>query len=736
MTTSRLKSYHATSPHFSGKRTLAQLRASAAISCHTCTGSFAAATIPLKMDSRHYRSSSPGSRKLAIPGRSSTGGFGPAYDPYYTSSYSRSPVDDYATPRSAVLERGSGLMPLPSNLHVPPPSSSIRSASTSRSASTDIYSGRPRRSTLTGADGRSRVPAAVPGRPSSPLARTYVEPIKGSSSGGRGHRKVYSIDDGKTARLIEDRDLDPRSSRSYVPSDRDRDYGRAPYRPPPPPVRSEVDETGYSYTDPAAMYKDTEPRWRAPQGSLDGSSRRRPTSVIDPYGPNPRSSARELGPPPTTRGFDKIPDISRAPGHHYEPSGNRKGSYDTYRNGEPYDLPVRSSAAPRASVPPPREHYDPRDARDTRPPTRQFTDDAVQQRGFGIRPDLFVPPADAPLPPPPPRSTATAPPSTMVPYVSDTPVDIPNPNDYLPHVAGDDRRHDDRHERDYDRVRERELERGLDVDREPAHREHRGSDAKRDRERAYEDERERGSDRKDKAEIDPDEDYRRRVRQQELELARRSDEPDAEREVRHRERGPRESDEFEWHERERPIVAQELVHEPDEIVKFEEKVPEKSETRVRIVEPPKTDTASPDPPLKGILRKPTEKFPEHPDPIREGVAPLKDAKKSKDIPKDARWTKVDRRLVNPDALREKGERFEERLDCVIVLRVLTKEEIQKFADRTREIRAERYDRENREHRHRRRHHDDDDDERDRRHRHDYSSDEEGDRRHRRSRDDD
>lgn len=33
------------------------------------------------------------------------------------------------------------------------------------------------------------------------------------------------------------------------------------------------------------------------------------------------------------------------------------------------------------------------------------------------------------------------------------------------------------------------------------------------------------------------------------------------------------------------------------------------------------------------------------------------------------------------------ERFEERLDCVIVLRVLTKEEIQKLADRTREIRG-------------------------------------------------
>jgi zinc finger CCCH domain-containing protein 13 len=68
------------------------------------------------------------------------------------------------------------------------------------------------------------------------------------------------------------------------------------------------------------------------------------------------------------------------------------------------------------------------------------------------------------------------------------------------------------------------------------------------------------------------------------------------------------------------------------------------------------------------------------------VAPLKDPTK-KGIPPSARWTKIDRRLVNPQALEELQERFEERLDCVIVLRVLTKEEIQKFADRTAKIRG-------------------------------------------------
>ena len=119
-----------------------------------------------------------------------------------------------------------------------------------------------------------------------------------------------------------------------------------------------------------------------------------------------------------------------------------------------------------------------------------------------------------------------------------------------------------------------------------------------------------------------------------------------------------------------------LVEEPSELN-------ENRDNRVRIVEPPKEKEKEIP---RGILRRPTEKFPEDPNPIREGVAPLKDATK-KGVPPGARWTKIDRRLVNPEALEEAKERFEERQECVIVLRVLTKEEIQKFADRTTEIRG-------------------------------------------------
>lgn len=109
---------------------------------------------------------------------------------------------------------------------------------------------------------------------------------------------------------------------------------------------------------------------------------------------------------------------------------------------------------------------------------------------------------------------------------------------------------------------------------------------------------------------------------------------------------------------------------------------------VRIVEPAK-DTSPPPQKPKGILKKPTPTFPEDPNPIKEGALPLPNSKTAKDktIPSGARWTKISRELVNPQALEEAKERFEERLDCVIVLRVLTRKEIEALAARTREIRG-------------------------------------------------
>ncbi|CAG8981079.1 hypothetical protein HYALB_00013344 [Hymenoscyphus albidus] len=109
----------------------------------------------------------------------------------------------------------------------------------------------------------------------------------------------------------------------------------------------------------------------------------------------------------------------------------------------------------------------------------------------------------------------------------------------------------------------------------------------------------------------------------------------------------------------------------------------------RVVSPPRAAKVE-EKPVKGILRQPREKFPEDPDPIREGVAPLKDAKKD-GVPPDARWTKINRKLVNPEALELGKERYEARDDFVIVLRVLSRDEVQGYAEVTQKLRAARED---------------------------------------------
>jgi hypothetical protein len=106
--------------------------------------------------------------------------------------------------------------------------------------------------------------------------------------------------------------------------------------------------------------------------------------------------------------------------------------------------------------------------------------------------------------------------------------------------------------------------------------------------------------------------------------------------------------------------------------------------KVQLVEPAeKKEEFKP----KGILKPPREvPFPEDPNPTREGVAPLKDASKD-GIPPNARWTKISRALVNPEALEKAHERYEERDDYVIILRVVSREDIMKLAEKTKEIRG-------------------------------------------------
>lgn len=114
-------------------------------------------------------------------------------------------------------------------------------------------------------------------------------------------------------------------------------------------------------------------------------------------------------------------------------------------------------------------------------------------------------------------------------------------------------------------------------------------------------------------------------------------------------------------------------------------LPDREERQVRVVSPPRDKDEKK--PIKGILKQPKPQFPEEPNPIREGVAPHKDDKTKADVPQGARWTKINRKMVNPEALTIGKERFEVRDDFVIVLRVLSKEEIQAYADATQTLRG-------------------------------------------------
>jgi hypothetical protein len=92
-------------------------------------------------------------------------------------------------------------------------------------------------------------------------------------------------------------------------------------------------------------------------------------------------------------------------------------------------------------------------------------------------------------------------------------------------------------------------------------------------------------------------------------------------------------------------------------------------------------------PVKGILKQPTPNFPEEAASDRKGIAPHWIEKDKTDVPAWARWTKISRKMVNPEALTIGKERFEIKDDFVVVLRVLTKEEIQAYADTTAKLRG-------------------------------------------------
>jgi hypothetical protein len=495
---------------------------------------------------------------------------------------------------------------------------------------------------------RSRAPAAIHQEPREHRRDTYRDDYD---------RRDRDVENKRHSTAFEDREV---TSRGFgiapVNSSVTHDHhglDRQPLYPPAEPVRARPQEPSNQYYQPERA----EVRMPDPRASRE----RDLVPPLDSYDRRPRE--RESVRQDSNGGF--VPAAAGAAAGVAATLGaaGYMKSRDKERGSD------RDSSEERERQR--RKEYDERDRRD-RPDERRTRDpdERRERRSEGRRNSLA---------PPPPAAAPVAP------VPAPAPVAVPT---HAP-VAEPERKHRERRYEDDDRERSSRKAPSPERSADERPRHYVDRDAERQRDPAP-----------TEAALDPDEEYRRRI-QQEAERASRStrdrdSDSDREKDRRRRKddgdrsRGsddrsrvspPRDAPSSRYNDRPASVYDGGMVQEPEAL----DGASEQTSKSVQIVEPPKEPIA----PVKGILRKPTAKFPEDPEPIREGVAPHKDALKGKDIPVGARWTRIDRRLVNPEALEQAKERFEERMDCVIVLRVLTKEEIQKLADRTKKIREGR-----------------------------------------------
>ncbi|KAI9812216.1 MAG: hypothetical protein M1832_000485 [Thelocarpon impressellum] len=635
------------------------------------------------MDHRYRRPGSPPGGRLMMNNvqRSSTGTLYPAYDPYYPPS--RIPRDTPASPRQS----GERLV-YPDRPLQRAYADEIQPSPTVRGG----Y-GRPRRATLDPEEARRPViqppgPALASAMrpvvhgggmvdsPTSPSAARrhntysrgeyYITPASSNHRHHRGHHSMDHQDGAMYTRQIdgpvETRER-PGERGDYRASGVERAQRR--YHLSGPLVRHpDVDGGRYGYdayggygygdTDPNGdLYRDPAPA-RARGESLDASRRERPLSMVELGNYLPRStSVRERGPPPSTRGFN-APGVRPRSGSADRRPQFADGYVPASRESKPVVVPGARAPQPKPAV----LHHD---------------------RGGGLPPY----PDDGARPRDRERDRARH----ERRYEDDDTAESSSESDGRAH----------RHRRSSRPHRDSTIEAvaagvgaaGVGAAGVGANRERDGRDKPPPREERAKEVREvesRGKEREPRRPDGYDKDTDRDARHRDA----------LEREARKREFREKHPHDRENHEKEHRGSGAGVVdlrgREPKEREKSRDDGGDGGGERsnhVRVVSPPREKESKA--PVKSILREPREKFPEDPTHIREGVAPLKEALKDgkKGIPPGARWTKVDRKLVNPAALEEAHERYEERADHVIVLRVLTREEIEKLAARTQEIRGMR-----------------------------------------------
>jgi len=90
--------------------------------------------------------------------------------------------------------------------------------------------------------------------------------------------------------------------------------------------------------------------------------------------------------------------------------------------------------------------------------------------------------------------------------------------------------------------------------------------------------------------------------------------------------------------------------------------------------------------LRSILRHPTPKFPEEPNPIRDGVTSRKRAGVG-GIPYDRRWTRVSKSECGPEVLRILPLRCEIENNHVVILEHVSKKSIKKYSELSDTLRS-------------------------------------------------
>ncbi|KAJ9284111.1 hypothetical protein DTO021C3_8300 [Paecilomyces variotii] len=640
--------------------------------------------------STRHRPASPGSKRLMDPMRASTGTvpLGPSLD-IYASPANYYGYDPHTTPRSSV-ERMADI-PYRNNhdpwvggdrkLEAQPISTkAFRDPGQSTKLRTEYaIRPRPRSNTASGADSnRHPLSLTIPTSPSRPpplITTVYDRPpsplhprsthsredserylLPASSIHSPRHRRIYSHDYASdTGRLDPERARRDRGGyRAY------RSSGRHGHPLTGDLRRDDVDDyDAYSYTNAKEQFEKEFAGNPAPE--RESYRRERPVSMtgLESYLPYlSRKEPRAFGPPPSQRGFDRLDKDEK----HGRVGRTRAGSDASRESSGSLHAPRHRAAVVHQDRDEGYSSYreDHSDRRHSRRHHRRHDDDL---RSRDRRDDRDS------------RSDKLHP--AMAGGLATAGLASGYSKDLLDPDAGSKHRHRSRDpSRSYSKTRA-----------DDGHREHR-------RRRARSSLRRPGSDSDDYSSDEALHQYTRARSQHrrigELKnsdyardgrsLDSETDSSDSQRmrRVRRRNRDSRHSDES---------IAKETSEEPQDRQK-------------RSVTVDAAAPKEPEAPPKGILKPPREKFPEEPTAVREGVAPLKDAQKN-GIPPGARWTKIDRRLVNPAALEAGHERFEERSEYVIVLRVLTKEEIQAYAVKTQEIRDARYKAERRERRQRR-----------------------------------